>query len=96
MFALHPLQTESVTLDEAGRTVPMVERNRNYVVGGPVCVDWVTTGRTLEEFGRDRHRYRAWVEAGMGGVRSQSTRSNEPLLDWLWAARNSLGASCTS
>ena len=24
---------------------------RNYVVGGPVCVDWVTTGRTLEEFG---------------------------------------------
>ena len=24
---------------------------RNYVLGGPVCVDWVTTGRTLEEFG---------------------------------------------
>ena len=39
---------------------------RNYVVGGPVCVDWVTTGRTLEEFGGDRHRYRAWVEAGRG------------------------------
>ncbi len=44
----------------------MVERNRNYVVGGPVCVDWVTTGRILEEFGGDRHRYRTWVEAGRG------------------------------
>ncbi|MBI2837232.1 MAG: transposase [Acidobacteria bacterium] len=38
---------------------------RNYV-GAPVCVEWVTTGRTLTEFGGDRRRYEAWVEAGRG------------------------------
>ncbi|MBI3272407.1 MAG: hypothetical protein HYZ53_25670 [Planctomycetes bacterium] len=38
---------------------------RNYV-GGPKAVQWVETGATLREFGGDRAKYRAFVEAGKG------------------------------
>jgi REP element-mobilizing transposase RayT len=38
---------------------------RTYV-GGPACADWVSTERTLAEFGGDRKAYRAFVEAGRG------------------------------
>jgi REP element-mobilizing transposase RayT len=38
---------------------------RNYV-GGPKAAPWVETAPTLAEFGGDRRKYRAFVEAGKG------------------------------
>ncbi len=67
MFTLHPPQSESVTFDEAGRTVPMVELPQLRCGRSGI--------RGLGDDGEDSRgvrgrspslHYRAWVEAGRG------------------------------
>ncbi len=67
MFALHPPQSESITFDEAGRAVLMVEATATT----SWAVRYAWTGDDKEDSrgvrgGSPSLHYRAWVEAGRG------------------------------